>query len=209
MLTQERINLNFSVWVEKLKKYDCFSQTMIDELGDKLRNASYGLQEDCGAAYQGAMLHVVLNNLCVMAYHINEFAFGKNEKGQYRHEALNVNYHMLMRVLLLQHISKAEMFVLQSNQWKAKNGYIYEFNPDIHTCMKCGERSIYLCMKYGISLSEEEFEAMRVIDRDDDKSNPFYSPLCQLVKIANQMTNVELRCMFEKQKNINEEKIED
>ena len=62
-------------------------------------------------------------------------------------------------------------------------------------------------MKYGIELSEEEYEAMRIIDKDDDKTNPYLSPLCQLVKTVNQIAAIELYQDYKS--NIKEEKIED
>ena len=46
-------------------------------------------------------------------------------------------------------------------------------------------------MKYGIELNEEEYEAMRIIDKDEDKTNSFTQPLCAIVKIANQLTAIE------------------
>ena len=60
--------------------------------------------------------------------------------------------------------------------------------------MKNGERSIYLCMKYGINIEEDEYEAMRIIDKEmDDKSLYHVSPLAMLVLAVNQLTWVELR----------------
>ena len=191
MITEEKINLNYVRWIDGLKKYDCYSEKMIEEIGENIKNASFALQESSGCAYQGAMINVVLNNLCKLAMRINE-SFDKNPQ-------LKVNTSMLMRVLLLQHIAKAEMFVFQPNQWKAKNGYIYDFNPDLSTCLKCGERTLYLCMKYGIELTEEEYEAIRIIDKED-QTNPYISPLCQLVKTVNQLVAIELHRNYETEK---------
>ena len=196
MISDDKINLNYTRWIGRLKKYDCYSERMIEELGEKIKDASFALQESSGAAYQGSMLDVVLNKLCMLAIHINDSAFDK-------HPYLKVNSYMLMRVLLLQHIAKAEMFVWQTNQWKSKNGYIFDFNNDLSTSLKCGERSLYLCMKYDITLSEEEYEAMRIIDKEDNKTdNPYVSPLSLLIKSVNQMVAVELRQDFLKKQKI-------
>lgn len=191
MISTEKINSNFVIWTERLRKYNCYSDRLVDELGDKIKNASFSLNENSGSAYQGSMLDTVLNTLCRIGYEINENAFGYNEKQKIRHEHLYINVNMLMRVLLLQHIAKAEMFVLQESSWKAKNGMLFDFSNDLKTQLKLGERSIFLCMKYGIELSEEEYEAMRIIDKDEDKTNSFISPLCEIVKIANQLTAIE------------------
>ena len=198
MISEEKINLNYTRWIERLKHYDCYSERLIDEIGDKIKNASFALQESSGAAYQGSMIDVVLNNLCVIACHLNDRAFGVN-KDKVLHPYLQVNQNSLIRVLLLQHIAKAEMFILQTNQWKAKQGYLFDFNPNMNTCLKCGERTTFLCMKYGIELTEEEFEAIRIIDKEDSVANPYITPLCQLVKMANQLVSIELYRKYNEQ----------
>lgn len=209
MITAEKINTNFLAWITRLQRYNCYSEAMINDMGDAIKNCSYGLQDSSGAAYQGAMLHVVLNKLCTLAYHINELAFGedKNTDGPsyIKHPLLQVNREMLMRVLLLQHIAKAEMFITQPNAWKAKNGQYYDFNPNVATKLKCGERSVYLCMKYGIKLTEEEYEAMTIIDKTDENGNVFITPLSMLVKMVNQITNLELRREYLQAQKIKEE----
>ena len=84
------------------------------------------------------------------------------------------------------------MFVPVTEQWKINKGILYDFNNELPSSLKLGERSIYLCMKYGIKLSEEEYEAMRILDKDEDKTNSFMNPLCEIVKIANQLAAIEL-----------------
>ena len=57
-------------------------------------------------------------------------------------------------------------------------------------------------MKYGIELTEEEFEAIRIIDKEDSVANQYITPLCQLVKMANQLVSIEL---YRKHKEQNKE----
>ena len=156
------------------------------------------MSDSSGASYQGSLLNVVLNNLCVIATHINEGGFGINGNGKEKHPYLYVDKKSLMKVLLLQHISKAELFVPSKEQWKINKGMLYEFNSELATSLKLGERSIFLCMKYGIKLTEEEYDAMKVCDKDEEKNNSFVTPLAELVKIANQLTAIET---YQKYKN--------
>lgn len=193
MLTEEKINSNYVKWVKCLEKYNCFSQTMVDDIGDKLKDAPFTLHENMGGAYQGAMIDIILNHLCSIAAHINENGLRGNEENKVNHPNLYVNKHMLMRVLLLQHISKAEMLVYQTQPWKAKNGQFYEFNQDLNTSLRTGERSLYMCQKYGIELSEEEYEAMRIIDKEEENSDMFSTPLSMIVKFANKLTTIDIR----------------
>ena len=190
-ITEEKINKNYLLWTEYLKKYNCYSEELIGEYGDKIRIASFALNDISGSAYQGSLLDVVLYNLCAIANHINENAFGINDKGKIKHNNLYVNKSNLFKVLLLQHISKAEMFVPVTEQWKLNKGIFYEFNPNLTTSMKLGERSLFICSKYGIQFTEEEYAAMKVLDKDEDKTNSFITPLEEIVKISNQLTAIE------------------
>lgn len=190
MLTTEKINLNYITFCNKLKKYNCYSEQMINEIGEQLKDCSFSMNDDSGSAYQGSMIDIVLNHLCSVAYNINEVVFGPTGK----FNSMRVNPDMLMRVLLLQHIAKAEMFVNTRDTWKVKKGMLYEFNTNLKASLKLGERSLYLCQKYGIELAEEEYEAIRIIDKSEDDKIVFYiNPLCSIVKMANQFVAVEMR----------------
>lgn len=196
-LTEEKKNLNFTLWVKKLKDYGCYSESLINELGDKITNSTFNVNEANGGCYEGALIDVVLTNLCTLGFHINEGAFGLNAKGKRNHPFLSVNIDMLMRVLLLQHISRAEYFIPQSEAWKKNKGFLYDFNGGLDTQLKIGERSAYICLKHGINLSETEFEAMTIIDKDEKTFNSHITPLAQLVKIINQLVAVELQRKYD------------
>lgn len=193
MLTEEKINANFLKWIKCLERYDCYSQSMINDIGDKIKNTPFTLHENMGGAYQGAMIDVVLNHLCTIATHINDNAFKGNDENKTNHHNLYVNKNMLMKVLLLQHISKAEMFVYQTQQWKVKNGQFYDFNDELNTKLKTGERSIFMCQKYGIELSEEEYEAMCIIDKNEENGDIYSNSLTMLVKYVNKLTAIDIR----------------
>ena len=182
-MTEEKINRNYLLWIEYLKKYNCYSEELINDYGNSTKVASFAMNETSGGAYQGSLLDIVLCNLCVIASHINENAFGINDKGKIKHPFLQVDKNSLMKVLLLQHIAKAEMFVPSSEQWKINKGMFYEFNPNTQTALKLGERSIFLCQKS---------EIMKICDKEEEKNNSFTTPLAQLVKIANQLTAIEI-----------------
>ena len=100
-LTEEKINKNYLLWIEQLKKYNCYSEELIEEYGDKIKIASFALNDISGSAYQGSLLDVVLYNLCTIANHINENAFGINDKGKIKHNNLYVNKCNLFKVLIL------------------------------------------------------------------------------------------------------------
>lgn len=193
MLTEERINANYLTFINYLKKYECYSDEMITEIGEKIKNAPYSMQLDWGGAYKGGLIDVTLNILCKIGAQLNRNTLGNNGGEKIQHPLLCVNQNMLMRVLLLLNIAKAEMFKENSSEWHKKNlGRMYEW-VDNKTKLKLGERSIFLCQKYGIKLEEEEFEAFLTIDNADDAGERFQSPLYTVVKAAKMFTLVELR----------------
>lgn len=184
MITKKEIESNFEKWVKRLQTYDCYSEEMINECGELIKSASYGMNEESGSAYNGSLLDVVLNKLCLYSFNINNTLS----------ESMHSNKESLLKVLLLQHISKCEMFIGQTVDWERKRGNLYQFNPNIKGQLKTGERSAYMCMKYGIKLTEEEFEAIRVIDKDSDDKSQFYaSPLATIVRLTNTLVNADLR----------------
>lgn len=183
-IANKEIEANFDKWVKRLQTYGCYSEEMINEYGELIKKATYGMNEDSGSAYNGSLLDIVLNKLCLYSFNINNTLS----------DTMKVNKDSLLKVLLLQHISKCEMFVPQTVEWLRKKGTLYEFNQDIKGQLKTGERSAYICMKYGIPLTEEEYEAIRVIDKDiDDKSQYYASPLATIVKMTNMLVNADLR----------------
>lgn len=196
-LSVEKRNLNLTLWIKKLKDYGCYSESLINELRDKIANAPFNTNEANGGCYDGSLIDVVLNNLCTIGYHINILGFGKNSKDKLNHPFLSVNNDILMRVLLLQHIAKSVMFIPQTESWKKNKGYLYEFNGEMESQLKVGEYSAFLCLKHGIKLSEVEYEAMTIIDKDDKSFNSHQTPLSTLVKFINQLAAVELQRKYD------------
>lgn len=193
MLTEEKLNANYLKFINYLQKYNCYSEDMMKELGEKIKLAPYSMERDMGGAYDGAMIDVTLNTLCKIGAQINNNAMGANGGDKIAHPLLAVNNNMLMRVLLLINIAKAEMFTPNKSEWHKKNlGRMYEFVEN-KTKLKLGARSLYLCQKYGIQLEEEEFEAFLTIDNPDDTGERFQSPLYTMVKATKMFTLVELR----------------
>lgn len=196
MLSEERINANYLMFINKLQKYNCYSEEMMNEMGERIKNASYSLSLDFGGAYRGGLIDITLNVLCKVGYMLNNNCMGATNG----FPLLSVNNDMLMRVLLLVNIAKADMFTIQTNEYKRKNGMPYEF-VDTRTKLKIGERSLFLCQKYGIKLEEDEFEAFLSLDREDDKGERFNSPLFTMVKATKMFTLVQIHQKYLDDKN--------
>jgi hypothetical protein len=98
----------------------------------------------------------------------------------------------IVKVAFLCQIGKTFMFKINSNEYSIKAGKMYDFNDDI-TRMKIGERSAYYALKYGVQLSDEEYQAILNIDKeDDDKMAKYFSSiLTQILKNGFELATME------------------
>ena len=162
------------------------------ELKEQLKIASGALSEDTGIAYPGGLI-THINITLALADKLYETI------SQAPFNILNVDKNSLDKVLLLMHLSKIEMYKPNDSTWEIeKRGLNYKFNDELKGRLKFGERSILVCMDAQISLTEEEFEAVRSIDRKSEGtgSDMYESTLSLLVRQVN-----ELAYAFERERN--------
>lgn len=180
MLDESLINKNYGIWLVKLQENNCYSESLINNYGDLIKNASLGMNTSSGTAYKGSMINVVLRKICKYAININDML----------PENVKIDKKKILKICLLQHISKAVMY----NELPKENyrGDKYEFNNTLSGTLKSGERSALMCLQNGISLEDDEFDAMRVLDKDEDKSY-YNSLLGTIVKSANVLAFSELK----------------
>ena len=116
-----------------------------------------------------------------------------------------VDEESIIKVCLLQHLSKISMFVPNDNQWEVeKRGFNYKFNENLEGCLKFGERSAYNALSAGIKLTPVEVEAMKSLDKDSEEtrnSKWVSNILTTIVRQAN-----ELAYAIEKERLIIEKK---
>lgn len=193
MLTEEKINLNFVKFVNKLKQYNCYPKPLEDdiEFNNLLKNSSAFLMEDSGGAYEGSLVEHV-TNIAVMAFKINDNILAKE---------VQVPIDSLIRICYLHQISKALMFLKNDKDYEIKKGKLFKFNDNI-PAMKCGEYSLFLCNKYGITLSSEEFEAILSVDKPNDDQIKYFGGILSLIlREANNLANSERKIRYEYYKN--------
>ena len=79
-------------------------------------------------------------------------------------------------------------------------GKIYVFE-ELKGALRCGERSAWICSEVDIKFTEEEYEAMKVLDKDlseDNYAKLFSSPLSIIIKNANDMATLFAREIYKK-----------
>lgn len=188
MLTEEIKIKNLATFKRYLKNLigeNCL-QILLDSLGgdEKIMNASFGMNDSSGLAYDGAMIEQSLK--------IGEYATSINELLPKQKQ---VEPFKIWKVSLLSHISKVIMYTVNTDNWSKNNrGIKYVFTHDSNVVLKGGELSSLLVMNAGIKLSNDEYEAIRIIDKikEDDSSARWGScTLSMIIRQANEIiTNI-------------------
>lgn len=188
MITQEQKEQNLATFKRYLTKLIGAAETnaLIFNLGGEnaIMEASFGMTKDSGCAYSGAFLENVLR-IADIAMNINDNIFPEEKR---------VLPKSIYRVVLLQHLSKVTMYENNTNQWEIDNrGILYKFR-DTNVVLKGGERVILLLLKSGIQdITEEEYEAIRIIDKmkeDDFAITKHVSTLACIVRQANEINTI-------------------
>ena len=181
MITEEKINSNFTLYQKRLAKDYSVDIEKLDKELPQLKDASFGISVDNGCAYAGSLIDKSIK-LTSIAVKINANVLGDDE----------VDKNSLVKVCMLQHISKAKTLVQNDNEWEInKRGYAYKYNED-NTVIKTGALSSYIAMRCGVEFTDEELEAMTIIDRDvdDRQANYYASKLAVVVRTANEILSV-------------------
>lgn len=131
-----------------------------DKLQKELHDAAGALSVDTGLAYPGALI-VHINLFTNVATRLAKMVAGTFP---------NISNESLLKVCLLQHLSKILMYEPNDNQWEIdKRGMVYKF-AELEGCLKFGERSALLAMNKGVFLSPVEFEAICSLDKDGEEA---------------------------------------
>lgn len=186
-LSKEILVSNFSKYKKKLITYvgEQETESIIEELGgdDAVMNATYANMDNTGLAYDGSFTETVIA-LTVYAIKINGLL----------PEEKQVSKESIAKVALLSQIGKVLLFKPQTNDWRRKNlGENYTY-AELDGAIRVGERSILIAMNSGVKFTEFEFEAMRIMDKQnenaDNYSKYFSGALSMVIKQANEMIDI-------------------
>lgn len=176
-LNEEELNLEFNKFWENIVLCNIDKYYDKSELKNKLSKSACALNEETGCAYPGSLL-VHINLITAIAKRIMKMVSG----------TFNIDELSLIKVCSLMHLSKMEMYVPNDNQWEIeKRGLIYKF-AELSGKLKFGERSILNAMNNGISLTAEEFEAIKCLDTEKENGGKYFeSILTTIVRQANEL----------------------
>lgn len=176
MLQKEKIDRNYNLFISKLKEIGIETNILQERYGEAIKHASFSSINYDGMAYEGSLLEVIL-------YHLTPIALKENES----FEELKLDKEKIVKICLLQHLSKAVRMIKNDNQWEVKErSIIFKYNEN-NPAIKTGLHSVAILSECGINLTVDEIEAITVIDRyaNDSQSNLFSSVCAEIIRIAN------------------------
>lgn len=165
-------------------KYKILTDRLLEFLGDDLFSAPASNMESMYNAFPGGLVDYILK---VTKYGIN--------LNDILPESQRVDKSSIIKVCFLHQIGKVPLFIFCESEWHRKNqGKMYDFNEDL-VSMRVSERSAYFSLKYGVELSEEEYQAIVNYDKsDDDKQSKWHgSTLSTLLRVANELAIMECK----------------
>jgi len=179
---KEKILKNKEIFLEKNKLYGILTQELLDFLGEDLVTAPASSMTSLHNAFPGGLIDHILKTT-KYAIGINKLLLQNNE----------VDAHSIVKVCFLHQIGKTFLYKWNESEWHRKNqGKIYEYNEEL-VSLKIGERSAFYALKYGVELTEEEYQAIINYDKsDDDKQSKWYGcTLSTILKQANELAIIE------------------
>lgn len=183
MITEEIKAKNYEIFLQKIENYGVTKETIEKVFGDSLLNATYAIDTQNHMAYEGSLLHIVLRSLIPYAIKINDVL----------PDNLKCDKDTIIKVGLLQHLAKAFMFIKNDNNWEIeKLGKMFKFAPN-KIALRTGAKAIALAFKLGITLTDNEIEAITIIDKDtnDEQAKMFATPLAVIIRQANELILTE------------------
>ena len=179
---KEKILKNKEIFLEKNKLYGILTQELLDFLGEDLVTAPASSMTSLHNAFPGGLIDHILKTT-KYAIGINKLLLQNNE----------VDAHSIVKVCFLHQIGKTFLYKWNESEWHRKNqGKNYEYNEEL-VSLKIGERSAYYSLKYGVELTDEEYQAIVNYDKsDDDKQSKWYGcTLSTILKQANELAIIE------------------
>ena len=182
MLTTIQLEKNKLKFQETNQTYKIMTKELEDFLGEDFYTAPASSSLSMVGCYPGGLLHYTIK-ACKYSIKINEIVS----------EPLKQPIETIVRAVFLSQIGKVFMFCLSTDEWKIKNtGKMYDFCDDV-VRLRVGERSVYYALRHGVQLSEEEYQAILNLDKDDEDkmAKYFSSSLTQIIKMGFEIAYME------------------
>ena len=184
MSLKEKILKNKEKFNKTNETYNILPENLLEFLGEDLYSAPASNMESMYNSFPGGLIDYILS---VTKYGIN--------LNDILPESQRVDKKSLIKVCFLHQLGKVKLYKFCESEWHRKNqGKMYDFNEDL-VSMRGGERSAYYSLRYGVELSDEEYQSILNYDKtDDDKQSKWYgSTLSTILRLANELAIIECK----------------
>lgn len=180
-LTKEQVVKNAKKYFSTGDKYSFMTEELQTLLGTDFIGAPASTRTDLHNAYEGGLIEHLLT---VTKYAVSLKGIVPNGDA--------ITMDSLIKVCCLHQIGKARLYTPNNSDWHNQRGMMYEFNDEL-VSMRVGERSAHMAMNSGVSLTEDEFQAIVNHDKtDDDKQAKWHSnTLAVILRQANELAIME------------------
>lgn len=180
MLQKEKITANAAKYFKTGETYSFMTDELMQFLGTDFIAAPASTMTSLHNAFEGGLIDHLLRTTAY-AVKLNKLL----------PEEMQVDQASIIRVGCLFQIGKAHAYTECTSDWHRKNqGKMYEFADLIS--MRVGERSIMIATQNGVSLTDEEYQAIYNFDKEDDAQSKWHSePLSVILKQANELAIME------------------
>lgn len=172
MLSTAKLERNKTIFIETNEKYNIMTKELLNFLGEDLFISPSSSSLNMVGSYPGGLLHITIK-ACKYAIKVNEIL----------PDNLKQPVDSIVKSIFLSQIGKVFMFHLTDNESLKKRGQMYDFREDI-VRLRVGERSAYYALQHGVTLTEEEYQAIVNLDKDEDDkmARYFSSSLTSIIK---------------------------
>lgn len=185
-LDEQKKEKNLALFAKRLESIGVDTSLLMSRYGTKIKEAPMSTMVSSNVAYDGALLERILRVFTPRALQVAELL----------DENIRPSKEQIIKVCLLHKIALALILVPNTNEWEIKNrGYKYVY-AKTKAGLKIGMRSVLICNECGIQLTEEEMEAMLILDRaeeGDAQAKFFSTPLSIVIKLTNELFTLENR----------------
>jgi len=183
MISLDKLEKNKKKFLETNEQYKIFSIELEDFLGDDFYISPASPSTDLYGCYPGGLLDHLIK-VCKYTLLLNDILPDK----------IKISKEKLIKTVFLSQIGKVFLFKENPSEWHRLNlGKLYVYQQDDKVALRVGERSVYYATKYGISLDEDEYQAIINLDKDsEDKMAKWHSSIMgQILKQGFELALIE------------------
>lgn len=184
MELKEKIIKNREKFEKTNQTNEFLTKELLKFLGEDLFSAPASNMESMYNAYPGGLIDFILK--------VTKYAVNLNDLLP---ENQRIDKVSIIKVCFLHQLGKVHLYKFCESEWHRKNqGKIYDFNEDL-VSMRIGERSALLSLRYGVELTDEEYQSILNFDKsDDDKQSKWYgSTLSTILRLSNELAIMECK----------------